>query len=225
MRNLIATAMVLVSMLCGNVYAQKVAPANENVELMGVLAHVAGYREYNENRAGQYDVDIDTYFKKYADHPAVLFMKELRQKPKEELKIAYDAVMSMALHLQKDSNGQFSLADTTDVSSLERRWKVVDKSKFCSLLSQFYKDTDFHRFFTAHKSFYQSFIQKTTKFFSQLSAKDKEFYTNTLWIGKDDEFTVITMFCGGTNNFVVRRHLKGKNEEVFFVQGYQDLKK
>lgn len=70
--------------------AQAIEPqVSENVELMSILSRTAGSPEYSMNLAGQYTADIDSCFRKYGNHPAVLQMKELRR----EYGISYDAVM------------------------------------------------------------------------------------------------------------------------------------
>lgn len=87
--------------------AQTIEPeVNENVELMSILARMAGYPEYNMDMAGQYIKDMDEYFKSQTKHPAVQYMKELRNK----YGISFDAVMSMAIHLN-NQDGTFSLID------------------------------------------------------------------------------------------------------------------
>ena len=216
MKNLIAT-FILIFTLCGNVHAQFNMPitVNENVELMGVLAHLAGYREYCQYRAGKYDTDIDNYFKEYITHPAVTLMKELRAR--EENKIAFDAVVSMAIHLKKDSDGQFTLAEMEE-GSLDGRWNDVDKSKFLSLISQFYKDTRFHQFFTTHEPFYQRKIQSEKEW--QSKNFNREQWTKFLGIDPEDKFNIILSFCAGDATYGARRHLKGKKIEVFLFWGY-----
>lgn len=83
--------------------AQIIGPqVNENVELMSILARLAGYPEYNMDMAGQYITDIDLHFKNTFEHPAVIYMKDLRK----QHGISYDAVMSMALHV-KEKEGKF----------------------------------------------------------------------------------------------------------------------
>lgn len=57
--------------------AQTIEPqVSENVELMSILSRTAGFPEYSMNLAGQYTADIDSCFRKYDSHPAVLQMKE-----------------------------------------------------------------------------------------------------------------------------------------------------
>ena len=214
MKNLIVT-FILIFTLCGNVRAQFNIPirVDENVELMGILAHLAGYGEYCQYRAGEYDKDIDNYFKEHFTHSAVLFMKDLSMR----YRIGYDAVASMGVHLKKGSDGQFSLAETEE-ASLEGRWNDVDKAKFLTLVSQFYKDTRFHQFFTAHEPFYQREIQSEKEWKSKHFNKGR--WTKFLGIGSEDKFSIILSFCGGANSYGTRRHLKGKKVEVFLVEGY-----
>ena len=90
------TILLCILLFCTYVHdakAQAIGPeVNENVELMSILARMAGYPEYNMDMAGQYTKDMDEHFKSQTKHPAVLYMKELRNRNG----ISYDAVMSMA---------------------------------------------------------------------------------------------------------------------------------
>ena len=99
------TFLALLIIVCLYAKAQPLAPqVNENVELMSILSRMAGFPEYHMDVAGQYITDIDSHFKDRTNHPVVQYMKKLRS----EHGISYDAVMSMAVHLQKE-NGCFSL--------------------------------------------------------------------------------------------------------------------
>ena len=135
---------------CSHLQVKAVAVSvNENVELMSVLSRLSGYQEYCMDVAGAYINDLDSCFGKYSEHPAIAYMKELR----DECGIAYDAVMSMAVRLCND-DGRFSLLEE-DSDGLDARWGGADKEKFLSLLSSFYADSGFRSFFEAHDSFYR----------------------------------------------------------------------
>ena len=111
MKKYVIFLVLLIATLC--VKAQSIIPqVNENVELMSILSRMAGFPEYHMDMAGQYIKDMDSYFKESTDHPAVQYMKGLRNK----YGIAYDAVMSMAVHLD-NRNGVFSLIEE-EVSTL-----------------------------------------------------------------------------------------------------------
>ena len=111
---------------------------------MSILSRMAGFPEYHMDMAGQYIKDMDSYFKDNTEHPAVQYMKELRN----NYGISYDAVMSMAVHL-KNKDGILSLIEK-DSPKLDDRWTDVDKDKFLSYLNNFYKDTKFNELSLIH---------------------------------------------------------------------------
>ena len=193
--------------------AQSITPqVNENVELMSILSRMAGFPEYNMDMAGQYIKDMDNYFKDNTDHPAVQYMKVLRNK----YGISFDAVMSMAIHLD-NRNGTLSLVEE-DIPTLEKRWKSVDKDEFLSYLNSFYKDTDFNEFFKAHKDLYnrglKSYQDNVLKHF------DIDWYADFYGNEPQETFSVIIGFCNGGSNYGVNRQLTGKRKEVFALVGY-----
>ena len=193
--------------------AQSITPqVNENVELMSILSRMAGFPEYNMDMAGQYIKDMDNYFKDNTDHPAVQYMKGLRNK----YGISFDAVMSMAIHLD-NQNGTLSLVEE-DIPTLEKRWKSVDKDEFLSYLNNFYKDTNFNEFFKAHKDLYnrglKSYQDNVLKHF------DIDWYADFYGNEPQETFSVIIGFCNGGSNYGVKRQLTGKRKEVFALVGY-----
>lgn len=103
MKKLMTLLALFAACLCAT--ARPLTPqVNENVELMSILSRMAGYPEYHMDMAGQYIKDMDSYFKDNANHPAVRYMKEIR----ESHGIAFDAVMSMAIHLDNQDSMSFS---------------------------------------------------------------------------------------------------------------------
>lgn len=193
--------------------AQSIIPqVNENVELMSILSRMAGFPEYNMDMAGQYIKDMDNYFKDNTDHPAVQYMKELRNK----YGISFDAVMSMAIHLD-NQNGTLSLVEEY-IPTLEKRWKSVDKDEFLSYLNNFYKDTNFNEFFNAHKDLYnkglKSYQDNVIKHF------DINWYVDFYGNEPQETYSVIIGFCNGGGNYGVNRQLTGKRKEVFAIIGY-----
>ncbi|MED9801196.1 MAG: DUF4932 domain-containing protein [Prevotella sp.] len=204
-------AALAMACLCAN--AQPLTPqANEDVELMGILSRMAGFPEYRMDVAGQYIKDIDSCFKDYTEHPAVLRMKELRN----TYGIAYDAVMSMALHLRKDGEN-FSLV-TEETSTLDARWDKVDKAKFLGLLADFYRDSRFHLFFERHQEVYEKGIRA----YDEEVARhlDINWYESFYGNKPEERYAVIIGFCNGHGNYGVNRHAKGKEKEVFAIVGY-----
>lgn len=202
---------LFIACLCAK--AQSIVPqANENVELMSILSRMADFPEYHMDMAGQYIKDMDNYFKDNSAHPAVQYMRGLRNK----YGISFDAVMSMAIHLD-NQNGTLSLIEE-DIPTLEKRWKNVDKNEFLSYLNSFYKDTNFNEFFKAHNDLYsrglKSYQDNVIKHFNIDWYAD--FYGNE----PQETFSVIIGFCNGGGNYGVNRQLTSKRKEVFAIVGY-----
>lgn len=211
MKKYVIFLVLLIATLC--VKAQSIIPqVNENVELMSILSRMASFPEYHMDMAGQYIKDMDSYFKESTDHPAVQYMKGLRNK----YGIAYDAVMSMAVHLD-NRNGVFSLIEE-EVSTLEKRWKKVDKDEFLSYLSSFYRDTKFNEFFLAHKDLYERGIKSYQD--NVISHFDIDWYADFYGNEPQETFSVIIGFCNGGGNYGADRQIKGHKKEVFAIVGY-----
>lgn len=185
--------------------------ANENVEMMSILSCLADYSEYNMRVAGKYNDDVKNYFEKYKNHPAVLKMKHIRK----TYRIAYDAVMSMAIHLcYKDDS--FQLMNNEHL--LDKRWSNVNKTLFLSLLTDFYKDSSFSSFYAEHFDFYKEgilyFKEKVLIHFSPDWCED--FFGRN----KKENFSIIIGFCNGYGNYGVARMLENNKKEIFSIMGY-----
>lgn len=211
MRKYIVFTVFFVLSLCAKARTIDVQ-VNENVELMGILARMAGYPEYNMDLAGKYIKDIDAYFNGYSEHPAIKYMRKVRQSNS----ISYDAVMSMAIHLE-NRNGQFSLIEE-NVPTLEKRWMGVDKSDFLLYLNQFYKDTDFNRFFNDHHGFYEQGLESYRR--NVMKHLDMDWYSGFYGNEPQETFSVIIGFCCGGGNYGVNRKIDGKKKDVYAIVGY-----
>lgn len=173
---------------------------------------MSGFPEYHMDMAGQYIKDMDSYFKDNTDHPAVQYMKGLRNK----YGISFDAVMSMAIHLE-NRNGTLSLIEE-DIPTLEKRWKEVDKEEFLSYLNSFYKDTKFNEFFKSHKDLYEKGLKSYQE--NVINHFDIDWYADFYGNEPQEIFSVIIGFCNGGGNYGVNRQITGKMKEVFAIVGY-----
>lgn len=212
------TTLLALLIACLFAKAQSIIPqVNENVELMSILSRMAGFPEYNMDMAGQYIKDMDNYFKDNTEHQAVHYMKELRNK----YGISYDAVMSMAVHLD-NRNGTLSLIEE-DIPTLEKRWKNVDKDEFLSYLNNFYKDTKFNEFIRSHKDLYEKGLKSYQD--NVINHFDIDWYSDFYGNEPQETFSVIIGFCNGGGNYGVNRQITGKMKEVFAIVGYYVDKK
>jgi len=98
------------------------------------------------------------YFAPHVDHPAVQFAAELVEKKG----IAYDAPMSLALHIDNNFKPLKSFDDWP--WGIDSRWTKSDTQKFLNLLSGFAQDTHFDRFLKQNESTYESLVNAANKF-------------------------------------------------------------
>lgn len=199
--------------LCNNIKSQNIElRVNENVELMSIISRMAGYPEYHMDIAGQYIKDIDQHFSPVKRHPIIPFMKKVRK----QYGISFDAVMSMAIHLQKENDNFFLIKE--EINTLEKRWNEVDKTQFLNLLTDFYKESCFHDFFEAHTKIYKKAIQDYKE--KVLNHLDISWYESFYGNKPEENFSVIIGFCNGGGNYDVNRHARNKEKEVFAIVGY-----
>lgn len=160
----------ILSLLMGSIAAQTVlkspqkvqnrtfnltAKIDRRVELLGIVARLAGFEEYSSKMVKKYINDIDRHFEKYKQHPAILYAKEIRKNHG----VSHDAVMTMAVHLSEPPALAPRVAFTDDLP--DGRWGGKKKAEeFVRLLRQFYKDADGEGFFESHQDFYSTVEQR-----------------------------------------------------------------
>ena len=183
---------------------------SETVELMAILSRMAGLREYNMDMAGQYTQDTEAWFSPYKGHPIIAYYQGLHNNNS----ISYDAVMSMAVHLEITKGEVRFVGDKTD---LEKRWQDVDIEDFMKRINQFYTDTRFHKFFTEHSAFYDEALR--TYEANVMTYFHQDWYPKFYGTEPAEVFRVIIGFTNGGGNYGANRHLPGQAKEVFAICG------
>ena len=118
---------------------------DNRVELMSIVFRLAGRAEYSSNELKQYVGKIEDHFGKYRNHELILYVKSVMN----ERGLGYDAVMSMAVNLDKNLFLRKDLA----INSLDKRWGEECADKFTLLLRKFYVDADCEGFFKSNADF------------------------------------------------------------------------
>ena len=206
---IITAFLLLITLRAG---AQIKVEVSETVELMSILSRTAGFPEYSMDLAGQYTKDTETWFAPYKDNSMITYYQGLHNNHS----ISYDAVMSMAVHLDIKMGKILFLGEKSD---LDNRWQNIDVDDFVARLNQFYKDTRFHHFFEQHRAFYndglKNFEAKVLPLFRQ------DWYVQFYGMDAAEQFCIIIGFTYGDNNNGVARQLKGQPREVFSICGYK----
>ena len=178
---------------------------------MSILARTAGNVEYNMDMAGQYTKDTEVWFAPYKQHAAVVCFQNLR----DQYGISYDAVMSMAIHLDIDGGKVKFLGEQAD---LEKRWSNVDIDDFIDKLNTFYTDTRFHNFFEQHCMFYDEGLKEYEA--NVMTYFHQEWYARFYGTAPTDRFRIVIGFTCGGGNYGSSRQLPGQPREAYAICGY-----
>jgi uncharacterized protein DUF4932 len=175
----------------GNSDDQVHAPAvDKRVELLSIAARLAGYPEYNKDNNRAYVADIHQYFDKYKEHPFITFLHEARVTHST----GYDAVMSMAVHLQQPPD--LTRIATHDEANDKR---ILDTSAtFIALLQQFYTDTDFETFYKKHAAYYKTTESQFDIIFKQF---DVAWYHKYYGVAPKEKFVILIGIGNGGGNY------------------------
>ena len=209
--NLKTIITALLALITIGASAQIKVEVSETVELMGILSRTAGFEEYCMDMAGQYTKDTEKWFTPYKEHPIIAYIQELRNNQG----ISYDAVMSMAIHLDIN-NGKIKFIG--EKSDLDNRWQNVDIDDFVNRLNQFYAATHFHDFFEQHRTFYDAGLKDYET--NVLPLFHQEWYARFYGTETTEQFRIIVGFTCGGQNYGTARQLKGKSKEEFSICGY-----
>jgi hypothetical protein len=184
---------------------------SETIELMSILARTAGNREYNMDMAGQYTKDTEAWFAPYKQHAAVSYFQSLHN----QYGISYDAVMSMAIHLDINGGRIKLLGEQSD---LERRWKDIDIEDFINKLNTFYTDTRFHDFYEQHRTFYEEGLKAYET--NVMIYFHQDWYARFYGTAPTDRFRIVIGFTIGGGNYGPCRQLPGQPREAYAICGY-----
>lgn len=114
---------------------------DRRVELVTLVARLAGYEEFQSKAVPAYSDAIEAWFAPYKKHPAILYMKKLRN----EADMGYNAIPIMGVYLTEPPKLRPRLPLTA--SQPESRWGVQRGTEFIKLLDKFYKDARCEEFF------------------------------------------------------------------------------
>ncbi len=164
---------------------------DRRLELVTIVARLAGLREYQSELVPLYTDSVDAWFAPHKEHPVVLHMKELRRSKG----LAYDALPVMAAYLTEPPRirPRVSLTETLP----DWRWGLEGGTEFIRLLDRFYKDARCDEFFARQDSLYRKVETYVRSVFPKL---DSEWFYR--FFGEEARFgmiPVIRMMLGTAN--------------------------
>lgn len=190
----------LIFRLCTQYIAQntKSLPVdfNEGVELVAMIWRLMGDKPYNYSMVPAYCKSADEYFATFKNHPVVAKAMEYCKTG-----IGYDAVASYGLHLVISSDGHISFdkrfAKNGDTSF--DRWTEQQKNEFLPLLEDFYRQSNFHKWYIST----EPIRNETLTAFETISKQiDMQWFDN--FFGpkpKSSQFQIVLSILCGQNNY------------------------
>lgn len=198
--------------------AQSVEVAfDPRVELLCILARLAGNPEFQQAPAGEYVKAVDAHFSKFASHPAVGAMIELRK----QYGISYNAVPAIAVYL--DSLEKLEPIAQLDPlpEGLDGRWEKPNKAEFFEKLRAFAKETKAAEFFASHKSMWDK-VEAVVR-----AAADKEapipWFDGFFGARPGARFRLVPSILSGTHNFGAPAKPASGPEILYQVLGFPNL--
>lgn len=122
-----------------------VIAVDARVELLCVVARLAGLDEYSTGARTPYMRAVDEHFAAWREHPAVAAMRALHA----EHGIAFNAVVGLAVYLDDRFAPRRRLV--APLPGLDDRWDTVDMDAFVFELQDFARASGFDAFFASQK--------------------------------------------------------------------------
>jgi len=182
---------------------------DKRVELLSIVFRLAGSPEYNSDRYGSYVKDIHNHFDKYKNHPVIKYAKLIRK-----MNVGYDAVMSMAIHLEQPPSLKPLIPFNDSIPNY--RWSAKNSRKFIKLLQQFYIDAKCEDFFKEHESLY---LIAEERFKLVLDSLDVNWYKDFFGKEPNENFNIILGFGNGCNSYGPQIKYLNKKTDVYAIIG------
>lgn len=181
---------------------------DKRVELLSLVFRLAELPEYSTQHFKLYTDRIENYFGKYKDHELIQFTKSIINKNS----ISYDAVMSMAIHLDES----LGLLPNLTGNSLDSRWKKEDEDKFISLLKKFSEDTRYDKFYKENADLY---AETSKRFLSVFENVDSKWYTLFYGQKPTETFMIINGLGNGVHNYGPSLKYKDGKRDIYAIMG------
>lgn len=125
------------------------------IELLTTIQYLADYERISIINS-PYKKDIDDYFKEYKNHEAVVQFKELSKR-----NFKYEGPIEYILNCTPLPN--LELSENISYSSKQLQVGVKDLNEFRKEVKNFYKETNFKKFYNNHEELYKNILSKYTE--------------------------------------------------------------
>src|SRR5699024_1823096 len=181
---------------------------DERIEILSIVFRLAESEEYSSKIFKLYTDKIDSHYEPYKNHEIIQFIKKLRV----ENAVGYDAVMSMAIHLDNQLNPLVEFTDKVP----EKRWGKDKANEFVRLLKKFYKESNSKQFFKENEQLYS---EVSTRFLPVYEHLDLDCYTKFYGKEPNEKYVIIKGLGNGGGNYGPSIDLPNGKREVYAIMG------
>lgn len=190
--------------------------ARESFECIATIAHLAGYKEYNDQYT-DYSA-YDNYFSRYSSDKrvvkAISYFKKLKKSG-----FSYDALANMAVYTNPDCHSLRITDKKILKENIQKR--CGDPEKMIKILSDFYDATDFDSFYQSQIPVYESAVQvllnNSETIITGIKAYEKYFRTEVKGV-----FISVSPIIGSNNYGTCFADGKDMYYEPHYSTGYFD---
>ncbi len=202
--------LILIVTFCTSLVAQNkqlVPKFDERVELLSVVFRLAEASEYMNNSIKPYSDSADNYFKAFKKHEVVKLAKKLRKKNG----VSYDAVMSMAIHLEIEGESvRFNKLLTE--GAFDKRWDN-SAEEFIKQLDDFYRQSQFNRFYEQNQSLYMIAIKRFEKISNSVNLS---WFENFFGYAPKGKYNIVLSFLN-RGNYGPKVLAKSGKESIYSI--------
>ncbi|MDF2515761.1 MAG: hypothetical protein K0R59_1057 [Sphingobacterium sp.] len=181
---------------------------DERIEILSIVFRLSGNQEYNSDVFKRYIDRVNEHYGPFKEHELITFVKKV----KNENGIGYDAVMSMAIHL----DDKFNLKQKNSEETLDKRWSKDNAVQFATLLQKFYRDSNSKRFFQKNQALYNE-VQK--RFLPIYEHIDLGWYPKFYGKEPSEKFLIVNGLGNGGGNYGVSIKNPRGYKEVYAIMG------
>lgn len=187
--------------------------ADPRVELMSLIFRLADKPEYSKGRVVSYNKDIDAHFAAYKDHPVVQMARKLWKTHG----VSFDAVMSLAIHIQDADELQETVPFVPRPKNLDKRWKIIEAREFLDAARRFVKETDFKHFSQQHQQLYNTTVSRLNKVLKEQAQMD--WFDTFFGRRPGARFIIVPGLLNGGHCYGVKVRLSDGSEELYSIPG------
>lgn len=181
---------------------------DERIEILSIVFRLAESEEYSSKRFKLYTDKIESHYAPHKNHELIEFIKTLRN----ENGVGYDAVMSMAIHLDNQLNPLVKFTDKIP----DERWGKDNANEFVRLLKKFYKESNSKQFFKENEKLYSDI---STRFLPVYKHLDLNWYTKFYGKEPNEKFVIINGLGNGGGNYGPAIDFSNGKRKVYAIMG------